>query len=191
MSKNSRLWLMLAIVPIVLSIIIGFYADYKYGEQTYYRGSDSEQIIENEREFLRVSRYETVNAEEEDLLFNLGGNTDVSKYQTPEYIEAEAELLQTQSNYSILLENNYQVDIFAASDEMLETDNEGNPVFYEVEEGEWLALISEKIYGNKLFWRYIYDVNRDLLQSPDDIQPGMKLYLPNKNYFNIKTKDNS
>ena len=74
-----------------------------------------------------------------------------------------------------------------ASDEMLEMDEEGNPVIYDVSEGEWLASIALKLYGHKVYWGYLYDVNRDLLKSPDDLKAGMQLYLPNREYFGIDT----
>lgn len=186
MEKNLRLWIMLASVPIILSIIIACYENYMYGDQVYNSAIDSEDIIENVRDFSRISRYEILNTEENELLLNLTENFDISQYQTPEYINTEAELLRTQNEYSKLLDNNYyQSDALAVSDDILEMDDEGNPIFYEVMAGEWLALIAEKIYGNKFYWQYIYEVNRDLLHSPDNVQAGMKLYLPNKKYFNI------
>lgn len=187
MTKNLRLWIMLAAVPIILSIIIACYENYMYGDQVYNSAIDSEDIIENERDFSRISRYEILNTEENELLLNLTEDFDISQYQTPEYINTEAELIRTQNKYSNLLNNSYyQSDALAASDEMLEMDNEGNPIFYEVEEGEWLAVIAEKLYGDKSCWHYIYEVNRDMLHSPDNIHAGMKLYLPNKEYFKIK-----
>lgn len=186
MTKNQRLWIMLAAIPIILSVTIASYENYKYGDQIYNFGTDSEEIIENEKDFSRISHYEVLGVEENELLLNLSKDVDISKFQTPEYIKAEAELLQTQNEYSHLLEKEYQLDALAASDEMLEMDNEGNPIFYEVEEGEWLAVIAEKLYGDKSCWHYIYEVNRDMLHSPDNIHAGMKLYLPNKEYFKIK-----
>lgn len=187
MTKNLRLWIMLAAVPIILSIIIVSYENYIFGDQTYNFGLDSEEIIENEKDFSRLSRYEILDTEDNEIFLNLTKDFDITKYQTPEYIKAEAELLRTQNEYSSLLENDYQYDALAASDEMLEMDEDGNPIFYEVVEGEWLAVIAEKLYGDKSCWRYIYEVNKDLLRSPDNVQAGMRLYLPNKEYFKIES----
>lgn len=189
MTKNFRLWIMLVSVPIIISIIIVCYEQYIYGDQIYNYAMDSEDIIENEKDFIRRSRYEVFSAEDNELLLNLKKDIDITKFQTPEYINAEKELLQAQNNYSHIL-NDYVDDTFAPSDEMLEMDEDGNPVFYEVKEGEWLAMIADKLYGDRLCWKYIYEVNRDLLSSPDNVWAGMRLYLPNKIFFNIDKTGN-
>lgn len=183
MTKNLRLWIMLAAIPILLSIIIASYEKYVFSNQIYYYATDSEDILENEKDFIRRSHYKIDNVEKSELFLNLANNIDIRKSQTPEYINTESELLKTQNNYSFDSENT--IDALAPSDDMLEMDENGNPVFYVVKEGEWLALIAETLYGDKLCWRYIYEVNRDMLLSPDNVKPGMKLYLPNIDYFKI------
>lgn len=44
--------------------------------------------------------------------------------------------------------------------------------------GSRLTRIAERHYGVKEFWVYIFEANRDLLNSPDDISPGMELKIP-------------
>ena len=41
-----------------------------------------------------------------------------------------------------------------------------------------LAWVAKKRYGEKAYWVFIYEVNRDRLSSPDHVQPGMKLLVP-------------
>ena len=41
-----------------------------------------------------------------------------------------------------------------------------------------LAWVAKKRYGEKAYWVFIYEVNRDRLSSPDHVQPGMKLRVP-------------
>jgi len=48
----------------------------------------------------------------------------------------------------------------------------------EVREGSRMTRISERHYGAKEFWVYIYEANRDLLKHPDDIAKGMVLKIP-------------
>lgn len=48
----------------------------------------------------------------------------------------------------------------------------------EVREGSRMTRISERHYGAKEFWVYIYEANRDLLRHPDDIARGMVLKIP-------------
>lgn len=47
--------------------------------------------------------------------------------------------------------------------------------------GSRLTRIAERHYGVKEFWVYIFEANRDLLVSPDDISPGMELKIPKLN----------
>lgn len=48
----------------------------------------------------------------------------------------------------------------------------------EVREGSRMTRISERHYGAKEFWVYIYEANRDMLKYPDDIKMGMELKIP-------------
>lgn len=48
----------------------------------------------------------------------------------------------------------------------------------EVREGSRMTRISERHYGAKEFWVYIYEANRKLLKHPDDIAKGMVLMIP-------------
>ena len=41
-----------------------------------------------------------------------------------------------------------------------------------------LAWVAKKRYGEKAYWVFIYEVNRDRLSSPDHGLPGMKLRVP-------------
>lgn len=52
------------------------------------------------------------------------------------------------------------------------------PVIYEVLADDTLSRISAKVYGDANAWRRIFEANRDLLDSPDDLSLGMKLVIP-------------
>lgn len=64
-------------------------------------------------------------------------------------------------------------------------DSIGNPVIVILQSGERLTLVSLKYFGSKDFWPYVFDVNSDRLKSPSNVQTGMKLYLPDPEFFNI------
>ena len=51
---------------------------------------------------------------------------------------------------------------------------------YIVQKGDSLWSIAAKpnIYGKASKWRQIYDANRDLLKSPDQVKAGMTLKIP-------------
>jgi len=50
---------------------------------------------------------------------------------------------------------------------------------YEVKSGDSLSAIAKHVTGGKLSYQAIFDANRDILDDPDQIQPGQKLKIPN------------
>ena len=49
---------------------------------------------------------------------------------------------------------------------------------YRVLKGETLMQIARKIYGDELAWVKIYNLNRNVLGDPHQLQPGMTLVIP-------------
>ncbi|MCC7367704.1 MAG: LysM peptidoglycan-binding domain-containing protein [Chloroflexi bacterium] len=50
---------------------------------------------------------------------------------------------------------------------------------YTVAEGDTLATIAERFYGDPSAWRRIYDANRSLIgENPDSVKIGMQLRIP-------------
>ena len=49
---------------------------------------------------------------------------------------------------------------------------------YEVKSGDNLSKISKQFYGNANQYMKIFEANRDQLDSPDKIQPGQQLKIP-------------
>jgi nucleoid-associated protein YgaU len=61
-----------------------------------------------------------------------------------------------------------------------------------VQPGDRLTLMAQRLYGNKAFWVYLYEVNKDQLKSPNNVTVGMNLYLPDPVYWQIDaTNDTS
>jgi hypothetical protein len=52
---------------------------------------------------------------------------------------------------------------------------------YTVRPGDTLSGISLKVYGDRRYWRAIFEANRDLLQDPGRIHPGQVLRIPPNN----------
>jgi nucleoid DNA-binding protein len=48
-------------------------------------------------------------------------------------------------------------------------------------EGSRLTLMALKYYGNKLFWVYIYEANKDKIANPDYILAGTRIMIPKLN----------
>lgn len=186
-SKNQKLWLLLAAIPIALSFIIICYVKYNYEERARIAINIADDWEPNVREIERISKREVLDTDENSILLNINNEEEPNQYfQTPEYLEAEAAIAKARMEINNK-ELNVQPDRIMVDDEKLQMDEEGNPVVYEVNDGEWLASIALKLYGSKAFWGYLYEVNRDMLHSPDDVKAGMELYLPNREYYNIDT----
>lgn len=41
-----------------------------------------------------------------------------------------------------------------------------------------LAWVAKKHYGEKAYWVFVYEANKDKLESPDFVMPGMELQIP-------------
>jgi nucleoid-associated protein YgaU len=70
-----------------------------------------------------------------------------------------------------------QLRAFAAS--TAETETIGGERFYTVESGDSLAYIALQFYGSTSAYGPIFEANRDLLSSPDKVQIGQRLRIPN------------
>ncbi len=62
---------------------------------------------------------------------------------------------------------------------------DGSYTTYKLKAGERLTLVALDNYGDKCFWPYIYEVNKDKLKSPSVVPIGTVLYLPDPAYFGI------
>lgn len=53
-----------------------------------------------------------------------------------------------------------------------------DPNVYIVQKSDTLIKIAEKLYGNKLDWKKLYDANRDILDDPNTLVPGTEIRIP-------------
>lgn len=71
----------------------------------------------------------------------------------------------------------------SGSESNSDSNSDGNsgrvlPVIYRVRADDTLSSISAKVYGNPNDWGRIFEANRDLLRTPDDLALGMSLVIP-------------
>jgi nucleoid DNA-binding protein len=59
----------------------------------------------------------------------------------------------------------------------------------QIKKGDRLNLIALEYYGNKLFWVYIYEHNKDKITNPNSIPVGLELEIPAKSVYNIDAND--
>ena len=50
---------------------------------------------------------------------------------------------------------------------------------YEVQSGDSLSAIANKVTAGKLSYQQIFEANQDILSDPDKIEPGQRLKIPN------------
>ena len=62
---------------------------------------------------------------------------------------------------------------------------DGSYETYTLKRGDRLNLVAQKYYGDKNFWPYIFELNKDKLKTPDVVPVGVTLYIPDKNFFGI------
>ncbi len=58
-----------------------------------------------------------------------------------------------------------------------------------IEPGSRLTLIALEHYGHKLFWVYIYEYNKNIIDDPNNIPVGTVLKLPAKNLYDIDARN--
>lgn len=49
---------------------------------------------------------------------------------------------------------------------------------YKVQKGDTLQKISMKLFGTTKKWKKLFDMNKDVLKSPDKLRPGMVIKVP-------------
>ncbi|MEM0966727.1 MAG: LysM peptidoglycan-binding domain-containing protein [Verrucomicrobiota bacterium] len=69
---------------------------------------------------------------------------------------------------------------FPSTDSSREAENnEGNsPAVYVVQPGDTLSSIARSVFGSSARWEEIFQANRDLLRSPNDLRVGQELQIP-------------
>ena len=52
------------------------------------------------------------------------------------------------------------------------------PYYYTVKKGDALSSIAQRFYGKSQSWKKIYQANRNILKSPNNLKVGQKLLIP-------------
>lgn len=78
--------------------------------------------------------------------------------------------------------NNIQIDL-QSNENGLETQK------VILKDHQTLRLLSLELFGNREFWVYIYNENKDLIPNPNFVTAGLELVIPEKSLYNIDPKD--
>jgi nucleoid-associated protein YgaU len=122
-----------------------------------------------------IPRDESGNVDSQTLLFDLVQRS--LENGTPEEIAAAAELRRrTIEAFSDNLAED-QVETVAVA--VTETQVTAPERVYTVESGDSLAYIALQFYGSTAAYTRIFDANRNIINTPDRIQVGQRLIIPN------------
>lgn len=50
--------------------------------------------------------------------------------------------------------------------------------YYTIESGDTLSGIAKRYYGNAMAYTKIFEANKEVIQDPDKIYPGQKIFIP-------------
>lgn len=59
----------------------------------------------------------------------------------------------------------------------------------QLQEGETLRILAEKLFGNREFWIYIYLENSESIADPNRVPAGIQLTLPDPGHYRIDPAD--
>lgn len=166
-TKPDRLlYLMLMIIFVLLSTSLSF-GLYKYMSMT-----SKVQNWVGEQRFLVKRSEKSIFVEQEiipDILLSkdsnnlFRNNAEIVKIDTSSLIQSlKKTLSEPQKKIDTL-------DIFAKA-------NKSEYIVFT--KGDSLSALAQRKYGNKVFWVYIYEENREFIPHPHNIEAGIKLHLP-------------
>lgn len=80
---------------------------------------------------------------------------------------------------TILVAGNIQgVDQVESNINVANDESAGEPQFYTVQSGDNLSKIAKEFYGDANKYHAIFEANKPMLKSPDEIYPGQNLRIP-------------
>lgn len=79
----------------------------------------------------------------------------------------------------------------AKSTDKASNDNKDLSIQIKLKNGMRLALLAEQYYGNKVFWVYIYEANKEVIKNPNILPVGVMINIPAKSIYSINAKDST
>lgn len=90
---------------------------------------------------------------------------------------------------SVATLQNKNVD--SESFEKTTSDNNDLSIQIKLKNGMRLALLAEQYYGNKVFWVYIYEANKNVIKNPNILPIGVTIDIPAKSMYSINANDST
>lgn len=172
-NPNFKLWVMLAMMPIVLLVGVLAYLSYAL-DDGFILETDPTSGVGIEQSIVM----NTYDREFENVMNPL----DIEREQ-----KRSTSILDTKSKRAVRVESLPTEEIKII--EKRKIDKNGKPVQVRVQEAETLESMSEKYLGHKVFWCYLQDINYDKINEAGGLKQGMALFLPDTAYYKINPKD--
>lgn len=154
-------------------------------EETNTSTLDQIDVAEVQREAAEAMRAEA-NLADAAKLKNMVGqmgfettNFEVNINEDTATITGEVETQSTKEKLILLVGNT--AGIAQVDDQMTVVVQEPEARFHTVASGDTLGKIAKTYYGNAGKYPQIFDANKPMLTSPDNIYPGQVLRIPNIN----------
>ncbi len=56
-------------------------------------------------------------------------------------------------------------------------------------EGQTLRLLALELFGDREFWVYIFQENKDVINNPNNVTSGIELIIPDSELYNIDSEN--
>lgn len=95
------------------------------------------------------------------------------------------------STHILSVETSQSKNVDPGSFEKSSSDDKDLSIQIKLKNGMRLALLAEKYYGNKVFWVYIYEANKDVIKNPNILPVGAMINIPSKSLYSINADDST
>lgn len=174
-SKNFKLWIMLALIPVTIVVVVLLFGN-SFFDGSAYREDDVTLSGD-----MKEENYE-IKEEKPDIAIHQTGK--IALQQTPSESASTATKADATESTS---KDASKTDTVKKNKKL--TDAKGNVETVTLQAGQTLQTLAQNKFGNKAFWVYYFDVNSDKLSNPNSLREGMKLAVPNPDYYGFSASD--
>jgi hypothetical protein len=98
-------------------------------------------------------------------------------------------LVDNAINVNDEVENNLPLVADSNNSDIVEVEEKQQAETIILGEGKALRLLALELFGDKVFWVYIYQENIDIIPNPNRISSGLKLKIPDIDKYFINNDD--
>lgn len=191
-SSNVLMFIMALIAIIILFLVVFFWISQKNkntplaSEFGYENQASPSENAHNELNQENVAQFPT---EETEANVAESGET-ATQAQTNQVATAQQAQSGTNANQQGSQQSQASSNNASEATTQPDSDNKGVngvslPTEITMQAGNTLRLLSEEYYGNRIFWVYIYEENKNVINNPNNLPRGVKLVIPSRSKYDI------